>query len=175
MTTPRKSELSKTVGAFRRAFAQLGQVLPMPRMARALPWRAILMPWRWIPSPVMLAMIGLVALAMVLDAIAAPATVATIGGQAVPVLACQEDETIAFVGIPDTLVCVHIDSYAEQDAGGCVKPAFYVEAAGQCVLAVPPVSTPEPTPTATPTVASTASPTSPIGAPSTGMAGGTTR
>ena len=171
MTTPRKSELSKTASAFRRAFAQLGQVLPIPRMARALPWRSILMPWQWIPSPVMLAMIALVALAMVLDTLAAPSTVATIGGQDVPPLACEEDETIGFVGIPDTLVCVHYENYAEQDAGGCIRPAFYVEAAGVCVLAVPPASTPAPAGTATPATTPTATLVATIGAPSAGMAG----
>lgn len=34
---------------------------------------------------------------------------ATIGGTKVPELHCQEDEVIGFNGIPDTLVCIHID------------------------------------------------------------------
>lgn len=38
-------------------------------------------------------------------------SVATIGGTDVPnTLHCEEDEVISFVGIPDTLVCVHFEN-----------------------------------------------------------------
>lgn len=41
-------------------------------------------------------------------------TGATIGGTIVPPgLHCQEDEVIAFHGVPDDLACVHIDSFRE--------------------------------------------------------------
>lgn len=34
---------------------------------------------------------------------------ATIGGQQVPAIECEEDEVIGFIGIPDTLVCIHYE------------------------------------------------------------------
>lgn len=45
------------------------------------------------------------------EPVPAPAPViSTIGGTPVPYgLACQEDEVIAFHGVPDDLACVHID------------------------------------------------------------------
>lgn len=43
--------------------------------------------------------------------------VATIGGTPVPSdLHCEEDEVIGFVGLPDTLVCVHPDVLADPEA-----------------------------------------------------------
>jgi hypothetical protein len=183
MVTKRKSDLSKTAGAFRRAFTQLARSLPIPAALRRN-WLSVLFPIRLVSQPVALALIALVALVLVLDALGAldddTLTPATIGGQDVPALACEEDETIGFVGIPDTLVCVHFENYAVQDVGGCVRPAFYVEAADRCVLvAVPPASAPTATVTATATATGTATPTatanSPIGAPSTGAPTGNAR
>lgn len=101
MTTPRKSEISKAAGAFRRAFVQLQRALPATIRQH---WLTILFPIRLIPSPVALALIALFALAMYLNP---SAEVASIGGQDVPPLACEEDELIGFVGIPDLLVCIH--------------------------------------------------------------------
>ncbi len=46
---------------------------------------------------------------------------ATIGGTVVPKLDCQEDEVIGFIGVPDTLVCIHIEQAGER--GGSVPPA----------------------------------------------------
>ncbi len=171
MVTKRKSELSKTAGAFRRAFSQAGSATPAVLRAN---WRTILFPIRLVPTSVVLALIALVALAMILyppvDETAEPAT---IGGQDVPSsLHCQEDESIGFVGVPDTLVCVHVDNYAEQDAGGCTRPAFYAEAIGICVLAYPPASTPAPSATAPSAGATIAlSPPAIIGSPSAGTGG----
>ncbi len=145
MVTRRKTEMEKSRGAFRRAFAQLGRSLPATLKGN---WRNVVMPWRLLPVPVALALIALVALAMVLDGLGVVGDVATIGGQPVPAaLACAEDESIAFVGIPDTLVCVHVENYAEPDAG-CTRPAFYSKALGVCVLTV---ATPAATATDTPT------------------------
>lgn len=73
MVTKRKTELDKASGDMRRAFVRFTRALPMVAwIIRAMPktrpsWRTILMPWRLIPSPVALALIALVALAMVLD------------------------------------------------------------------------------------------------------------
>ena len=36
---------------------------------------------------------------------------ATVGGTKVPELECEEDEVIGFFGVPDTLACIHIDSF----------------------------------------------------------------
>lgn len=112
MVTKRKTEMEKTRAAFGRAFSQLFRRLPATLRRN---WLNILMPWRLLPQPVALALIGLVALAMV----CAPPTDAgrdasTIGGTLVPDgLHCAEDEVIGFVGIPDTLVCVHTDKLQE--------------------------------------------------------------
>lgn len=132
MTTKRKTEMQKARGAFGRAFTQTGQAIPATVRRH---WRKLLMPWTMLPHSVALALIGLVALAMVLDTGDGSAT---IGGTAVPsTLDCAEDESIAFVGIPDTLVCVHVDNFAEPDAHGCTRPAFYsgIDVYGQrCTL-----------------------------------------
>lgn len=164
MVTKRLSEMAKARRAFRRAFAQLGQSLPA--LARNN-WRNVLMPWRLLPQPIALALIGLVALAMVLNPPEADSfDVATIGGTAVPsTLACEEDEVIGFVGIPDTLVCIQFEQTVNGDAHGCVPPAFYSEALAVCVLGVSEVSS-----TA---VSSTATATAPLVAtslPTTGIA-----
>ena len=185
MTTKRLSEMQKTRGAFGRAFAQAGQSLPA---ALRINWRNVVMPWRMLPQPVALALIGLVALAMVItpseadskgdgngcqaaalhlrDVFKGIATdedyrlihrdslqefaiaqaellgvcegaqpVATIGGTAVPsTLACEEDEVIGFVGIPDTLVCIHYEQTVNADEHGCVPPAEFSEWYTHCVL-----------------------------------------
>lgn len=172
MVTPKRSECAKTRGAFRRAFSQLGRSLPA--LARNH-WRDVLMPWRLLPQPVALSLIGLVALAMVCSD-PAPGTFgeptltpeppaglseqaieiiedcdnaggvldmttgecvtgATIGGTLVPnYLDCEEDEAIAFVGIPDTLVCVHVEQVGERDAHGCVRPAVFDPDLTHCIL-----------------------------------------
>ena len=160
MTTKRRTEIQKTRGAFARAFTQAGRSLPT---ALRLNWRNVLMPWRLLPMPVALALIGLVALAMIIapdeatgkgngcraaaldvrDTLKVIATdedqllitrdslrefaiaqvevlticqgatpVATIGGQPVPPMACEEDEVIGYIGIPDLLACIHIDDFA---------------------------------------------------------------
>ncbi len=36
---------------------------------------------------------------------------ATVGGTTVPELECEEDEVIGFFGVPNTLACIHIDSF----------------------------------------------------------------
>ncbi len=36
---------------------------------------------------------------------------ATVGGTVVPPLECEEDEVIGFFGVPNTLACIHIDSF----------------------------------------------------------------
>ncbi len=168
MTTKRKSELTKTAGAFRRAFKQARE--SMPAVLREH-WKTILFPIRLVPTPVALALIALVALAMILYPPVDEAGTATIGGQDVPsALHCEEDETIGFVGIPDTLLCVHYENYAEPDAGGCTRPAFYAESVGVCVLAVAPVPTSTPTVPSTPTATPTSTPAT-IGSPSAGMGG----
>lgn len=168
MTTPRKSELSKTASAFRRAFVQLRQALPSTLRAN---WKTILFPIRLVPVPVALALIALVALAMILYPPVDDVPVATIGGQDVPPLACEEDETIGFVGVPDTLVCVHYENYAEPDAGGCTRPAFHAEALGVCVLAVSPTPGSMASPTAVSPALPTATAAAIVGAPSAGMVG----
>ncbi len=105
MTTPRKTDMQKTRGAFARAFTQTGQAIPALLRTN---WRNIVMPWRMLPHPVALALIGLVALAMVLDMGEEP--VSTIGSTAVPsTLDCAEDTVIAFTGV-DTLACVHFEN-----------------------------------------------------------------
>ncbi len=119
MSTRRKTEIEKARGQFARAFVQLGRSIPATLRAN---WRNVLMPWRMLPMPVALALVALVGLAMVLDT--GEEIGATVGGTLVPAaLDCEEDEVIGFVGIPDLLVCVHVDS----------------------------LLTPTPTPTATPT------------------------
>ena len=59
-----KSELSNATRATRRGLGRMLGALPL--VAR-VNWRNIVMPWRMLPAPVALALIGLVALAMVLD------------------------------------------------------------------------------------------------------------
>ncbi len=46
---------------------------------------------------------------------------ATIAGQRVPELHCQEDELIGFHGIPDEISCVHIDWLRDNLLGGQVR------------------------------------------------------
>ncbi len=129
MSTRRKTEIEKARGQFARAFVQLGRSIPATLRAN---WRNVLMPWRMLPMPVALALVALVGLAMVLDT--GDDIGATVGGTLVPAaLDCEEDEVIGFVGIPDLLVCVHVDS-----------------------LLTP---TPTPTPTATPTSSASATDT----------------
>jgi hypothetical protein len=131
---------------FRRAFAQSAQSLPA--MLRHN-WRNVLMPWRMLPYPIALALIGLVALAMVCtEPIAEPVAdpvptleASTVGGTVVPDgLDCAEDEVIGFVGIPDTLVCVHPDFLEAQRVAKlppCLPPEVFNTSAWQCVT--PPI------------------------------------
>ncbi len=63
--TTKRTERQKTRAAFARAFKQAGAP-SLPAFIRAN-WRNILMPWRMLPMPIAWALIGLVALAMVLD------------------------------------------------------------------------------------------------------------
>lgn len=168
MVTKRLSHAEKVHRAFGRAFSLLG----VPALVRRN-WLNVLMPWRLLPYPIALSLIGLVALAMVCSdpapgtwqeptstpepagisgqAIAIIGTCAdkggtldmttgecimpaTVGGTFVPAdLACEEDQVIGFVGIPDTLVCIQFDE-TEADADGCVPPAFFSEELTHCVL-----------------------------------------
>ncbi len=140
MTTRRKTEIAKARGQFARAFAQLGRSLPATLRAN---WRNVLMPWRMLPMPLALALVALIGLAMVLDE--GDTTGATVGGTLVPVaLDCEEDEVIGFNGIPDTLVCVHVDSFVATDTP-TATPTPTSTPTGKA--SDTPTSTPTPTPT----------------------------
>ena len=142
MTTKRKTEIEKARGQFVRAFRQLGRSLPAALRAN---WRNVLMPWRMLPLPLALALVALIALAMVLDE--GDATSATVGGTLVPAtLDCEEDEVIGFVGIPDTLVCVHVDSFVATDTPTST-PTPTGTPTGKA--SDTPTGTPTPTPTGT--------------------------
>ncbi len=114
MVTKRKSELQKASGDVRRSFGRMVAALPM--VAR-VNWRNIVMPWRMIPVPVALALIGLVALAMVLDNGDAPANAnaggdVVIGGDVVaPGTRCAEDEVISYLAPlgGEGVGCVHYE------------------------------------------------------------------
>ncbi len=110
-----KSELSNATRATRRGISRMLGALPM--VAR-VNWRNVVMPWRMLPAPVALALIGLVALAMVLDNGDA-ATAQPIEGYGVvigadtvaPGTRCAEDEVItyrALLGGPG-VGCVHYE------------------------------------------------------------------
>lgn len=170
--TVKKTNRQKTSAAFGRAFKQAG-VPSIPAVVRAN-WRNIVMPWRMIPQPVAFALIGLVALAMVLDM---GAEASTIGGTSVPTdMDCAEDTVIAFTGV-DTLDCVHFENIPASygtvtltlgdyvpGESPCVEDEIYDTVAVECIHIdrVAPRHTAQPTATATasPTMTPTSTPTS---------------
>lgn len=152
--TKRLTRRQKTIGAFARAFVVAGmRPRLVSRMMRAH-WRNILMPWRMLPMPIAWALIGLVALAMILDT-GDDLQTSTIGANTVPyALDCEEDEVIAFdstARAPYPLACVHIDTLASPPAAvvATVEPHYHEV----------PTPTPTPTPTASPTASPTPTPT----------------
>ncbi len=142
--TKKLTRKQKARTAFARAFIAAGMSpRQASRMMRAN-WRNVLMPWRMIPQPVAFALIGLVALAMVLDmgeeepspAMGAPDTVTLTLGQYIPGESpCEEDELFDTVGVE----CVHIERVAPR----------HTQPAPAATQRVAPTMTP--TPTATPT------------------------
>ena len=128
--TKKLTRRQKTTAAFGRAFVVAGM---RPRMVSRLMrahWRNILMPWRMLPAPMAWALIGLVALAMLLDYgegnegadanAAAPSPTVTVAaaptvagatitltlGQYIPgETPCEEDAVYDTVGEE----CIHVD------------------------------------------------------------------
>ena len=110
-----KSELSNATRATRRGISRMLGALPV--VAR-VNWKNIVMPWRMLPAPVALALIGLVALAMVLDngdAVTAQPVDGqgvVIGGDTVaPGTRCEEDEVITYRALlgGQGVGCVHYE------------------------------------------------------------------
>ncbi len=146
--TKKLTRRQKTIGAFGRAFISAGMSpRAVSRMMRAN-WRNVVMPWRMIPAPMAWALIGLVALAMILDmgdheepAKAAPDTVTLTLGDYIPSESpCAEDEVYDTVGVR----CVHIDRISPRHT---VQPA---QPTGTSTGTASPTPTPTPTATASP-------------------------
>ncbi len=149
--TKKLTRNQKTRAAFARAFHSAGMSpRGVNRIMRAN-WRNILMPWRMIPAPMAWALIGLVALAMVLDmgaeeapVVASPDTVTLTLGDYIPGESpCAEDAVYDTVGE----TCIHVDRIAPPFPTGTVAPATVESTA---TASPTPTVTASPTPTGTP-------------------------
>ncbi len=132
--TKKLTSRQKTIGAFGRAFISAGMSpRAVSRMMRAN-WRNVVMPWRMLPAPMAWALIGLVALAMILD-MGEPA-----------------EEPAHAIGDASVSFCVPVEVYAY------LAPEVFDGVAGPC--AYTPTPTPTPSSTSTPTATPTHTPTS---------------
>lgn len=138
------TEGAKVRRSFRRSFAQLGRMLPAILVRN---WRNVLMPWRMLPYPIALSLIGLVALAMVCtdpepgtwqEPESIPTSEDTItltlgdfvGGET----PCQEDEIFDHVGRE----CIHVDRILPAECAGATQLEYEIEGGSPtCATSVP--------------------------------------
>lgn len=162
--TKKLTRRQKTISAFGRAFLVAGVRPRMVSRIMRANWRNIIMPWRMIPAPMAWALIGLVALAMVLDygsegsegsVAGAPVSIAvaptgapdtitlTLGDYIAGETPCEEDAVYDTVGRE----CIHVDR---------IMPAFSASPVGEGATGAPATPTASPTVSPTPTASPTA-------------------
>jgi hypothetical protein len=126
MVTPRKTESEKTRAAFGRAFGQLTRGLPSILVRN---WRNVLMPWRMLPYPIALALIGLVALAIVFappettDAERDGTITLTLGDYVPGETSCEEDAVFDHVSNE----CIHVDRILSAECMGATRLEYEIE------------------------------------------------